>query len=158
MRRPHQTPGQRQSEASGDSPSRTGIFALDRYVLVPGVIVVRSRIGVPNVTGSKIYWSSGLDFTMEMPVPSVWPRNVRSKILTSQLPISRWPQQIGDPTLADGILDRMVHNAHHIEMRGDSMRKNHPRLPPSRWARDAGLSGTCDLNLPKVSRFASSET
>ena len=46
-----------------------------------------------------------------------------SMILTSQLPVSRWHEQIGDPTLADGILDRLVHNAHRIEMRGDSMRK-----------------------------------
>jgi hypothetical protein len=37
---------------------------------------------------------------------------------------SRWHDQIGDPTLADGILDRLVHNAHRIEMRGDSMRKH----------------------------------
>ena len=44
-------------------------------------------------------------------------------ILTSQLPVSRWHEQIGDPTLADGILDRLVHNAHRIEMRGESMRK-----------------------------------
>jgi DNA replication protein DnaC len=35
---------------------------------------------------------------------------VRSTILTSQLPVSRWHEQIGDPTLADGILDRLVHN------------------------------------------------
>ena len=49
---------------------------------------------------------------------------MRSTILTSQLPVSRWHEQIGDPTLADGILDRLVHNAHRIEMRGDSMRKN----------------------------------
>ena len=35
-----------------------------------------------------------------------------------------WHEQIGDPTLADGILDRLVHNAHRIEMKGDSMRKN----------------------------------
>jgi DNA replication protein DnaC len=47
----------------------------------------------------------------------------RSTILTSQLPISRWHEQIGDPTLADGILDRLVHNAHRIEMKGESMRK-----------------------------------
>jgi DNA replication protein DnaC len=47
----------------------------------------------------------------------------RSMILTSQLPVSRWHEQIGDPTVADGILDRLVHNAHRIEMRGDSMRK-----------------------------------
>jgi len=37
---------------------------------------------------------------------------------------TRWYEQIGDPTLADGILDRLVHNAHRIEIRGDSMRKN----------------------------------
>jgi DNA replication protein DnaC len=49
---------------------------------------------------------------------------VRSTILTSQLPVARWHEQIGDPTLADGILDRLVHNAHGVEMRGDSMRKN----------------------------------
>ena len=47
----------------------------------------------------------------------------RSTVPTSQLPISRWHEQIGDPTLADGILDRLVHNAHRIEMKGDSMRK-----------------------------------
>src|SRR5437764_12875012 len=49
---------------------------------------------------------------------------VRSLILTSQLPVNRWHEQIGDPTLADGILDRLVHNAHRIEMKGDSMRKS----------------------------------
>ena len=47
----------------------------------------------------------------------------RSMILTAQLPVSRWHEQIGDPTLADGILDRLVHHAHRIEMRGESMRK-----------------------------------
>ena len=48
---------------------------------------------------------------------------MRSMILTSQLPVAKWHEQIGDPTLADSILDRLVHNAHRIEMRGDSMRK-----------------------------------
>jgi DNA replication protein DnaC len=47
----------------------------------------------------------------------------RSLILTSQLPVARWHEQVGDPTVADGILDRLVHNAHRIEMKGDSMRK-----------------------------------
>lgn len=47
---------------------------------------------------------------------------VRSTILTSQLPVSRWHEQIGDPPLADGMLDRLVHNAHRIDMKGDSMR------------------------------------
>src|SRR5215470_15211601 len=47
----------------------------------------------------------------------------RSTILTSQVPVAKWHEQIGDPTLADGILDRLVHNAHRIELRGESMRK-----------------------------------
>jgi DNA replication protein DnaC len=47
----------------------------------------------------------------------------RSTILTSQLPVAQWHEQIGDPTLADSILDRLVHNAHRIEMHGESMRK-----------------------------------
>lgn len=50
---------------------------------------------------------------------------VRSTILTSQLPVARWHEQIGDPTLADSILDRLVHNAQRIEMQGESMRKKH---------------------------------
>jgi DNA replication protein DnaC len=48
---------------------------------------------------------------------------IRSMILTSQLPVAKWHEQIGDPTLADSILDRLVHNAHRLEMRGESMRK-----------------------------------
>ena len=53
----------------------------------------------------------------------------RSTILTSQLPVSKWHEQIGNPTLADGILDRLVHNAHRIEMRGESMRKKRSAKP-----------------------------
>ena len=56
---------------------------------------------------------------------------VRSLILTSQLPVTHWREQIGDPTVADGILDRLVHNAHRIEMRGDSIRKNRGRVEGS---------------------------
>jgi len=48
---------------------------------------------------------------------------LRSTILTSQLPVAQWHEQIGDPTLADSILDRLVHNAHRIEMQGESLRK-----------------------------------
>jgi DNA replication protein DnaC len=47
----------------------------------------------------------------------------RSTVLASQMPVARWHEQIADPTLADGILDRLVHNAHRLELRGDSMRK-----------------------------------
>jgi len=44
-------------------------------------------------------------------------------IVTSQLPIDHWHEAMADPTLADAILDRLVHNAHHINLRGESMRK-----------------------------------
>lgn len=49
---------------------------------------------------------------------------LRSTILTSQIPVKRWHEQIGDPTLADSILDRLVHNAHQIELKGNSARKD----------------------------------
>jgi DNA replication protein DnaC len=48
----------------------------------------------------------------------------RSTILTSQVPITHWHDQIGDPTIADSILDRLVHNAHRIELDGASIRKS----------------------------------
>jgi DNA replication protein DnaC len=46
-----------------------------------------------------------------------------SLLITSQLPIERWYEIIGEPTLADAILDRVVHNAYRIELNGDSLRK-----------------------------------
>lgn len=48
---------------------------------------------------------------------------IGSLILTSQYPISKWYDLFGDPTIADAILDRIVHRAHPIELKGDSMRK-----------------------------------
>lgn len=47
----------------------------------------------------------------------------RSTIATSQLPVPSWHETMADPTLADALLDRLVHNAYRIELRGDSMRK-----------------------------------
>lgn len=47
----------------------------------------------------------------------------KSMIITSQIPISEWYDAIGDPTMADAILDRIVHTAHRIELTGESMRK-----------------------------------
>ena len=46
-----------------------------------------------------------------------------STLIVTQIPVSQWHARIGDPTLADAILDRLVHGAHRIELRGDSMRK-----------------------------------
>ncbi len=47
----------------------------------------------------------------------------RSTLVTSQLPVARWHELINDPTYADAILDRLVHNAHRVELSGDSLRK-----------------------------------
>jgi DNA replication protein DnaC len=47
----------------------------------------------------------------------------RSTVLTSQFPVAQWHKQIGDPTIADSILDRLVHNAYRIELMGESLRK-----------------------------------
>ena len=47
----------------------------------------------------------------------------RSTIITAQLPISGWHQMIGEPTIADAILDRIIHNAHRVDLKGESMRR-----------------------------------
>lgn len=53
----------------------------------------------------------------------------RSTILTSQLPVDTWHAVIGDPTYADAILDRIVHNAHRLNLAGDSLRRT--RVKPA---------------------------
>ena len=47
----------------------------------------------------------------------------RSTLVTSQLPVAHWHEALGDPTLADAILDRLVHRAYKLELRGESLRK-----------------------------------
>jgi DNA replication protein DnaC len=51
-------------------------------------------------------------------------------IVTSQLPVDAWHAAIGDPTLADAILDRLVHNAHRLTLKGESMRRTTANLNP----------------------------
>ena len=53
---------------------------------------------------------------------------LKSTLVTSQLPIDHWHEQIGDPTLADAILDRLVHSAYKIKLNGESMRKKNANL------------------------------
>ena len=81
----------------------------------------------------------------------------RSTIVTSQLPVDKWHEVIGDPTYADAILDRLVHNAHRIDLTGDSLRraktkprldrhpKNHPHHAstkrPQGWRDHIGITG-----------------
>jgi len=50
----------------------------------------------------------------------------RSVIITSQLPVMKWYDFIGEPTLADAIMDRLAGNAHRIELKGESLRKKKP--------------------------------
>jgi DNA replication protein DnaC len=71
----------------------------------------------------------------------------RSTILTSQLPVDRWHDMIGDPTIADAILDRLVHGAHRIELQGESMRKKRSAKPDVgagvEARKDDEVSGRC---------------
>jgi DNA replication protein DnaC len=53
---------------------------------------------------------------------------LRSTLITSQLPVKHWHEIIADPTLADAILDRLVHNAYKLVLDGDSMRKKQSKL------------------------------
>jgi IstB-like ATP binding protein len=53
---------------------------------------------------------------------------IRSTIITSQLPIATWHDALGDPTLADTILDRLVHHAHPLNLDGESLRRLKPKL------------------------------
>lgn len=48
---------------------------------------------------------------------------LRSTIVATQLPLDKWHDMIGDPTLADAIMDRLIHNAYKITLKGESMRK-----------------------------------
>ena len=52
------------------------------------------------------------------------------------MPIAHWHEQIGDPSIADSILDRLVHNAYRIELNGESMRKKRGRKPEARLLND----------------------
>jgi len=56
-----------------------------------------------------------------------------SLIITSQLPVSKWYEVIGEKTIADAILDRIVHDAHRIELKGESMRKKRQLEPENSY-------------------------
>jgi DNA replication protein DnaC len=59
-----------------------------------------------------------------------------STIVATQIPLERWHDQIGDPTYADAILDRLVHNAYRFELKGESMRRTAARQPSHDEAAD----------------------
>jgi hypothetical protein len=63
----------------------------------------------------------------------------RSTIITSQIPVDKWHELIGDPTYADAILDRIVHNAQRINLTGHSLRRSQHSGPLSKNAPPAFL-------------------
>ena len=72
----------------------------------------------------------------------------RSTVVASQLPIDKWHAKIGDPTIADAILDRLLHGAHRIELRGDSLRRPQNSDAPS----------AAETNAAARSRIRAAET
>jgi DNA replication protein DnaC len=61
---------------------------------------------------------------------------LRSTLITSQLPITQWHNATGGATLADAILDRLLHNSHKLKLKGESMRKAMCKI-------DEGEHSTC---------------
>lgn len=57
--------------------------------------------------------------------------NLKSTLITSQMPVDHWHELIGDPTLADAILDRLIHNARRVPLKGESLRKKQAKLAKS---------------------------
>jgi DNA replication protein DnaC len=75
----------------------------------------------------------------------------RATVVTSQLPVEHWHDALGDPTLAEAILDRLVHNAYRIKLKGKSMRKN--------LAEELGLpSKPTESNTPSETEMAKTLT
>src|SRR6185437_8281375 len=75
-----------------------------------------------------------------------------STLIASQLPVDTWHAYLGEPTLADSILDRLVHQSHRIDLKlpGESMRKN-------RATGDAGASPRPDSRLDCAAVFAAEQ-
>jgi DNA replication protein DnaC len=127
--------------ALGNSAVRQGISAL--YVRMPRLA---QELKVARADGSYVKLLQRLQ-RMRLLIIDDWGLNpftdeerrdfleimedrhqVRSTIIATQLPIDLWHDVIGDPTLADAICDRIVHNAHKIILTGESMRKTHSGL------------------------------
>ena len=75
---------------------------------------------------------------------------LRSTIVTSQLPVGHWHEALGEPTIADAILDRLVHNAYRLELRGESLRRAQ-RSPDGAQGADRAASPALTDPGPTVS-------
>jgi DNA replication protein DnaC len=71
---------------------------------------------------------------------------LRATILTSQLPIANWHEALGEPTIADAVMDRVQQNLHRIELGGESLRKERPRSA-SEGEEERTITGT-DTSKP----------
>jgi len=66
--------------------------------------------------------------------------------MASQIPVGKWHERMAEPTIADAILDRLIHNAYRIELKGESMRKRQQiKIPEMVKYREGG-----DLNKIRV--------
>jgi DNA replication protein DnaC len=62
--------------------------------------------------------------------------NQKATLITSQLPVNHWHDYLGEPTVADAVLDRLLHSAHRLELKGESLRRHRdpgtaPKVDPS---------------------------
>jgi len=96
------------ARADGSMPTLLKRLARTRFLIV-------DDLGISNVSG-KLY-REFLEVLDDR-------QGQGSTVVTSQFPVSQWHEIIGDPTVADAILDRLVHNAYRLELKGESMRKN----------------------------------
>ena len=122
--------------ALGNSACRSGISA--RYIRLPRLL---QEMKVSRADGSYIKLLNKLS-KVKLLIIDDWGINLldemqrrdlleifedrhqlRSTIITAQVPVDKWHEVIGEPTIADAILDRIVHNAYQIKLTGESMRK-----------------------------------
>ena len=101
------------ARADGSMPALLKRLARTRLLIV-------DDLGISNVSG-KLY-REFLEILDDR-------QGQGSTVVTSQFPVSQWHEIIGDPTVADAILDRLIHNAYRLELKGESLRKNKPDPP-----------------------------
>src|SRR3990167_5476889 len=89
---------------------------------------VPARSSITSSRSCRAFSSSGAEQRRDMLEPLDDRYGQRSTLVTSQMPGGNWHELIGDPTLADAILDRLVHNAYRINLKGESMRKRTKKL------------------------------
>ncbi len=122
--------------ALGNSACRGGVASL--YIRLPRLL---QEMKVSRADGSYIKLLNklskvklliiddwGIDLLDEMQRRDILEifedrHQLRSTIITAQVPVDKWHEVIGEPTIADAILDRIVHNAYQIKLTGESMRK-----------------------------------